>query len=41
MTSYVEKFSDVKCTEMVTQEKFKNDTSNKGGTEGTVSYAIW
>src|SRR5258707_3417033 len=29
MTSYVEKFSDVKCTEMVTQEKFKNDTSNK------------
>ena len=29
MTSYVEKFSDVKCTELVTQEKFKNDTSNK------------
>jgi len=29
MTSYVEKFSDVKCTELVTQEKFKNDTSNR------------
>lgn len=29
MTAYVEKFSDVKCTEMVTQQKFKNDTSNK------------
>jgi hypothetical protein len=29
MTSYVEKFSDVKCSELVTQEKFKNDTSNK------------
>ena len=29
MASYVEKFSDVKCTELVTQEKFKNDTSNK------------
>ena len=29
MTSYVEKFSDVKCTEMVTQEKFKHDGSTK------------
>ena len=29
MTSYVEKFSDVKCTELVTQEKFKNDNSSK------------
>jgi hypothetical protein len=29
MTSYVEKFSDVKCTEQVTQEKFKNNDSSK------------
>jgi len=27
MSAYVEKFSDVKCTELVTQEKFKNDSS--------------
>ena len=29
MNSYVEKFSDVKCTEQVTQEKFKNDNASK------------
>src|SRR5258707_6330671 len=38
MTSYVEKFSDVKCTEMVTQEKFKNDTSNKVELKAQSSY---
>jgi hypothetical protein len=29
LASYVEKFSDVKCTELVTQEKFKNDNRSK------------
>jgi hypothetical protein len=29
MSTLVEKFSDVKCTELVTQEKFKNDGKDK------------
>ncbi len=29
LSGYVEKFSDVKCTELVTQEKFKNKDSSK------------
>jgi len=38
MISYVEKFSDVKCSELVTQEKFKNDTSNKVELKAQSSY---